>query len=166
MKVVSLNHFYEDQKQCLGTLTVPGIDIFVCKTLELAWNNNANNISRIKSGHKYLCKWTRSNRISKLHLDRWLKKNPGKTAADCPHEEKNIYTYEVFELDGSNVIGRAGIRIHSANYFFELKGCIALGDTHKDLNIDGHLDVVHSGNTVAKFAKIMNYENFILDIAA
>ena len=143
--------------QTLGRINDKQLPFF-CHTLELPWKDNKNQVSCIPAD-KYLCKWTRSNRISGLHLQRWLKKNPGKTVEDCPDSEKNVYTYELF-----NVKGRTGIRIHSANYFFDLKGCIAFGDALKDINIDSHLDVIHSGKTIELFAAMMNYQDFYLDI--
>lgn len=140
MKTVTLKRFYDDAKQSLGTWTAPlDREVFVCKTLELGWLDNQSNVSCIPKG-TYVCKWTRSNRLSK-------------------EAGKSVFTYEVL-----NVPGRAGIRIHSANYFFQLLGCIALGDAHKDINLDGKLDVIHSGVTCAKFAKLMNYEDFYLSI--
>ena len=138
--MVILNRFTDDGKQSLGTWTLQNAkELFVCKTLELGWHDNENNISCIPAG-EYTCKWTRSNRLS--------------TAAG-----HDVFTYEVL-----NVPNRAGIRIHSANYFYQLLGCIALGDAHKDINSDGHLDVEHSGATVAKFAEIMGYGEFRLRV--
>lgn len=161
MKIVHLQHHSENEKQTLGVLTVDlGGELFVAKTLELGWHDNKSNISRIPAG-RYLTRWTRSTRLSNESLNRWLLKNPGKLTMDAPDEIKNVYTYEV-----TGVPGRAGIRIHSANYFHQLRGCIALGSALKDINADGQLDVVHSGNTVDNFNKAMNHEDFWLDIAA
>lgn len=130
-----------NDKQTLGILTAVNTEdkVFVCKTLELAWKENKPDISCIPSGI-YECKYTRSNRLSKL-------------------KGRDFYTYEVL-----GVKGRAGIRIHAANYFFQLLGCIALGSAHKDINLDQQLDVVHSGKTISEFEKFMNYENFVLRI--
>lgn len=126
-------------KQSLGTLIYAQPELFVCKTLELPWKLNQNNISCIPTGI-YTCIWTRSNRLSTLA------------------------GYDVFTYELSGVQGRLGIRIHSANYFYQLLGCIALGDTLKDINLDGQLDVIHSGATVDKFNTLMNKENFELRI--
>lgn len=69
------------------------------------------------------------------------------------------HTYEILDVPG-----RSGIRIHSANYATQLLGCIALGSALKDINNDGHQDVIHSGNTMEEFEKIMSYESFELEI--
>ena len=69
------------------------------------------------------------------------------------------YTYEV-----QNVPKRTGIRLHSANYFYQLKGCIALGSSLKDLDGDGQLDMVNSMIARDAFEIIMDREDFTLVI--
>lgn len=69
------------------------------------------------------------------------------------------FTYEII-----NVPGRAGIRIHSANFTKQLLGCIALGDIQKDINGDGTTDILHSGATLEKFEELMNKQHFKLKI--
>lgn len=136
MKKVILTRTPGDEKQTLGTLTTDG---FTCKSLELPDKNNAPRVSCIPLG-TYVCKYTKSPLFSK---------NAG----------KDVFTYAVL-----NVPNRAGIRIHSANYARQLLGCVALGSSHKDLDIDGQLDVIHSGDTMRAFEKHMNYEPFELTI--
>jgi hypothetical protein len=140
-KKVKVFRLFKDEKQTLGVLTVTDNTgpVLVARTLELADKNNANNISCIIPG-KYICKYTKSASFS--------------AAKGAP-----VYTYEI-----TSVPGRAGVRIHSANYFSQLRGCIALGDSHKDINADGELDVIHSGDTVTSFERLMNYEDFELEI--
>jgi hypothetical protein len=94
------------------------------------------NMNNISSIPKgvYLCKWTKSPRLGRN-------------------------TYEVM-----NVPGRAGIRIHPANYAYELHGCIALGSAYKDLNLDGLNDVIHSGDTCKRFEETLLGEDFTLTI--
>ena len=142
MKDVNLNRFSGNTKQTLGTLSFIKDDgqLFVCKTLELAWKNNQSNISCIPPG-SYTCKYTRSNRLSNL-------------------KGRDFFTYEVL-----NVPGRAGIRIHSANHFFQLLGCIALGDAHKDINADSELDVIHSGATITAMEEQLQRKDFRLIIS-
>lgn len=47
-----------------------------------------------------------------------------------------------------DVEGRSGVRIHSANYFYDIEGCIALGAEFKDLNQDNELDITESRKSV------------------
>lgn len=70
------------------------------------------------------------------------------------------YTYEV-----QNVLGRSGIRIHSFNYFSEVKGCIGLGSGLSDLNNDGQLDIVNSTKTISDFENFMGRKPFKLKIS-
>jgi len=140
MKDVYIIRGLSDLKQTLGVLIAPAVpELFVCKTLELSWQNNASNISCIPKGN-YLCKYTQSARMTQ--------------AAGKP-----VFTYEIL-----NVPFRAGIRIHSANYFNQLLGCISLGDVHKDINLDGELDVIHSGVTIQAFVNLMDKEDFTIHI--
>jgi hypothetical protein len=139
MKEVTLKRFSDDTKQTLGVLSFVKDDgqLFVCKTLELPWKNNQNSVSCIPVGG-YVCKYTRSNRMS----------------AQKGHD---VFTYEVL-----NVPNRAGIRIHSANFFSQLLGCVALGDAHKDINNDKEPDVIHSGATIANFENQLGKQDFKL----
>lgn len=136
MKKVTITRTFGNDKQTLGVLTTDG---FTCKSLELPDKKNASRVSCIPEG-VYICKYTKSPLFSK---------NAG----------KDVFTYAVL-----NVPKRAGIRIHSANYARQLLGCIALGAAHKDLDIDGQLDVIHSGDTIRKFEEVMNKEDFELTI--
>lgn len=138
MKIATVTRVPSDEWQTLGILKC---ETFIAKTLELAWKENQNNISCIPTG-EYICKYSRSNRIS-------------------AQTGKDYFTYEIL-----NVVNRGGVRIHSANYFHQLRGCIALGDKDKsiDLDKDGKSDIVHSGATIAAFEKFLNYEDFKLII--
>lgn len=115
------------QSQTIGTLEVVngGVELFSCMTLELAWNNNAKQISCIPYG-EYSCE----------------KKEP--TAA-IPYQHVTVL----------NVRDRSGIAIHKANYASQLRGCIAVGDKHVDMNKDGNLDVTNSSNTFKKLMEIL-----------
>lgn len=68
-------------------------------------------------------------------------------------------TYEIQEVPN-----RSGIRIHSANYFSDLLGCIALGSGTADINNDGQLDVINSRNTITAFEAFMKKASFVLII--
>jgi len=66
-------------------------------------------------------------------------------------------TYEV-----KNVKGRTGIRIHSGNFFYNIQGCILLGDKYGDVNKDKSADILNSTITVKAFEKHMLYKPYKL----
>lgn len=82
----------------------------------------------------YECKWTFSPRMLK-------------------------YTYEV-----TNVPNRGGIRLHVANFWSELLGCISLGTGFADINKDGQTDLTGSRIAVDSFNKLMGGKPFRLII--
>lgn len=61
-----------------------------------------------------------------------------------------------FEL--ISVKNRDKILIHVANFVRELKGCIAVGSAHKDIDNDGTKDLINSRKTLNKLNAIMPYE--------
>lgn len=136
MKTVLLTRVKDDTKETQGVLSC---EEFKCDTVELPWKGNQNSISCIPKGN-YVCKYTRSGRLSQV-------------------SGHDYFTYEVF-----NVPNRAGIRIHSANYFHQLLGCIALGNKTSDIDKDGEDDIANSKITIEAFEKFMNKEPFILKI--
>jgi hypothetical protein len=141
-KKVQVFRTFENESQTLGVITVTdpkeGV-VFVARTLELPDKNNANSVSRILAG-KYLCKYTRSNSFSQS-------------------AGKDVYTYEI-----TSVPNRSGVRIHSANFFSQLRGCISMGDAHRDINADTNPDVTNSGRAIFEFEKVLNKEDFELEI--
>jgi hypothetical protein len=62
-----------------------------------------------------------------------------------------------------DVPGRDFILIHPANYVTELRGCIAPGKTHQDINGDGVKDITSSKDTLRGLLMLMDDE-FILTI--
>ena len=55
----------------------------------------------------------------------------------------------LWEIKG--VPNRSETKFHSANYWYQLKGCIALGQRVIDINNDGYCDVTNSKNTMIQF---------------
>ena len=135
-----LSREHSDEHQTLGVITtMNGDKLWSAHTLELKWEANINNVSCIPTGI-YLCKYTRSNRLS----------------ASAGHD---VFTYEVM-----NVPHRAGIRFHSANFARQLLGCIALGNSVLDIDGDGVMDIAGSRDAIRKFEEIMNRNDFTLII--
>lgn len=50
---------------------------------------------------------------------------------------------------------RSEAKIHVANFYTELNGCIAVGDMHLYINDDDFLDVRNSSNTLERFHRAM-----------
>ena len=68
-------------------------------------------------------------------------------------EYSNRFRKDLWEI--YNVPNRSECKIHAANYWFQLNGCISLGKNRKDLNGDGFADVTSSRQTMALFHKAM-----------
>lgn len=67
--------------------------------------------------------------------------------------------------DHYHVLGvpnRELILIHPANYVNQLKGCIAVGKTHADLDKDGVIDVTSSRDTMQALLSIIKNNKFNL----
>ena len=98
--------------------------IFECKTVELEWKNNQNNISCIPTGYYTL-----------------------------KYEWSNKFNQKLWELKG--VPGRSEAKIHVANFYTQIQGCIAVGDMHIHLNSDPYPDVRNSRNTLNRLHDAM-----------
>lgn len=66
-----------------------------------------------------------------------------------PRFRKNLW--ELYDVPG-----RSECKFHVANYWYQLNGCIALGNKHKDINSDGDPDVTSSRITMKKFESILS----------
>jgi hypothetical protein len=62
----------------------------------------------------------------------------------------SMYLWELKEVPG-----RSECKIHAANYWYQLNGCIAPGDQHIDINGDTYNDVRNSVKTLLRFHKAM-----------
>jgi len=64
---------------------------------------------------------------------------------------------DLWEL--KNVPHRGEVKIHPANYWYQLQGCIALGLRLKNMNRDGYYDLTRSAATVKDFHYLMRNES-------
>lgn len=78
-------------------------------------------------------------------------------------EYSNRFKMKLWEI--KSVPGRAECKFHAANYWFQLNGCIALGQSLAKLNADNYNDITNSKKTMAAFHKALaNYTEAILII--
>jgi len=63
-----------------------------------------------------------------------------------------------------NVPNRSGVRIHAGNFFFNVDGCILLGETYGDINHDAWADILNSRATVKKMEDFLQRKPFTLEI--
>lgn len=54
-----------------------------------------------------------------------------------------------------NVPNRSECKIHAANYWFQLNGCISPGMSLSDINEDGYIDVKRSVDALNELHKVM-----------
>ena len=132
---VKLERFPSSEKQTLGIITVC-YDYFVgdilcaLMTLELPRKQNQKRISCIPPGNYTLHPHT----SPKFGQCLWVK-----------------------AADNNPVLvgGRSEILIHSANYHFQLLGCIAPGLFLADINNDGEKDVNMSGAAMSVLSRLI-----------
>jgi len=72
-------------------------------------------------------------------------------------EPSNKFNRDLWELKG--VPNRIEAKIHVANYFTEIEGCIGVGDLHIDMNSDGIPDVRNSADTLNRLHDIMSTQS-------
>ena len=71
-------------------------------------------------------------------------------------EWSNRFKTDLWEI--KNVPARSECKFHSANYWYQLNGCIALGRSLADINKDGYQDVTSSKSTMKAFHKALEGE--------
>ena len=108
-------------------------DELICHTLELPWQGNERRISCIPEGFYNVIK----------------------------QKASNTRPYDFFRI--TNVQGRSGILIHKITYVKDLLGCIGVGMELKDLNRDGTVDMIRSGEALSKLMSILP-DQFTLNI--
>lgn len=98
--------------------------------------------------------------FSALSLERgWQDNKPNIScvpagAYTLKYEYSERFKKHLWEL--KNVTGRTECKFHSANYWYQLNGCISLGLKYKDLNRDNYRDVTNSTNTMKAFESVLN----------
>ena len=78
-------------------------------------------------------------------------------------EYSNRFKKFLWEIKG--VPGRSETKFHAANFWFQLNGCVALGQSLAKLNADNYNDITNSKKTMASFhAALTKYTEAILII--
>lgn len=73
------------------------------------------------------------------------------------------FDMKLWELKG--VPGRSEAKIHTANYYRQLNGCIAIGDLWLDIDGDGYPDIRNSRKTLERLHSVLEpYQNETLII--
>ena len=72
----------------------------------------------------------------------------------CVLEYSNKFDCDLWEI--KDVPNRSECKFHSANYWHDLNGCIALGTSYADIDNDGFRDVLNSRNTMSEFHKVLS----------
>lgn len=73
---------------------------------------------------------------------------------DLVYEYSDRFGQMLWEI--KDVPCRTECKFHSANYWHELNGCVALGVFPRDINNDGYIDVTSSRKTLSAFEKILS----------
>ena len=75
---------------------------------------------------------------------------------DCILERSDRFDTDLWELKG--VPGRAECKFHTANYWKQLEGCIALGKDRQYIDGDEIVDITSSSKTMEAFHKALQGE--------
>lgn len=123
--------------QTLGELLVYDDDtgkvLFDAKTMELDMDGNKEGESCIPYGTYELIP---------------LKNRPD-------HVKFSMQNYGYFPYLVKNVPNRTGILLHHANFYDDLLGCVAPGESFYDIDSDGHKDVTNSIATMKELNKVV-----------
>lgn len=71
-------------------------------------------------------------------------------------EHSNRFKKKLWEI--KDVPNRSECKFHAANYWFQLNGCVALGQRILDINADGYCDVTNSNATMQQFHNCFGYD--------
>ena len=123
MKTIHINRYYNNSKQTLG----------VCTVFD---EENRPIFTGISLERGWLDNQSNISSIPKGH---YL----------CILEYSNRFKMDLWEIKG--VPNRSECKFHSANYWHQLSGCIALGNRVLDLDKDGYYDISSSQKTMQSF---------------
>ena len=133
MYTAIIQRYWSDESQTLGTLTL--------------LDNNLNPI------------------FAAISLERGWQDNKPNVSSVPVGEYKCVYEYSpafernLWEL--KDVPNRSECKFHTSNYWNQLNGCIALGDTAENIGQDFRLDVTNSGDTMETFHRLLKNESEI-----
>ncbi len=133
MYTAIIQRYWSDESQTLGTLTL--------------LDNNLNPI------------------FAAISLERgWQDNQPNVSSVPigeylCVYEYSPAFERNLWEL--KDVPNRSECKFHTSNYWNQLNGCIALGDTAENIGQDFRLDVTNSGNTMETFHRLLRNESEI-----
>ena len=135
--IIQINRYNQDENQTLGTCTIFGED----------------NLPLFTS----------------LSLERGWRNNEQNISCIPKGEYKVVLEYSnrfkknLWEIKG--VDNRSECKFHSANYWYQLNGCISLGLRLAKLNKDNYYDITSSNMTMTAFHNALNkYEEVVLII--
>ena len=93
--------------------------------------------------------------FSAISLERGWRNNESNVSCIPPGIYDVVLEYspkfdtELWEIKG--VENRSECKFHSANYWYELNGCISLGNAVGDINGDNYTDILNSRDTMQIF---------------
>jgi hypothetical protein len=130
MKTLVIQRYWSDNYQTLGTMVM--------------LDNDMNPI------------------FTAISLERGWQDNKPNLSSVPAGEYKCLYEYSpkfkrnLWEL--KDVPNRSECKFHASNYWNQLNGCIALGDTAENIGQDFRLDVTNSGDTMETFHRLLKNE--------
>ena len=60
-----------------------------------------------------------------------------------------------------DVPNRSEILIHAANFFYDLRGCIAIGKDLYDIDKDGHIDATSSRDSLTELMELLDNQTVV-----
>lgn len=98
--------------------------------------------------------------FSAISLERGWRNNEVDVSCIPIGEYELVYEYsdrfEEYLWEIKDVPCRTECKFHSANYWYQLNGCITLGVFPRDINNDGYIDVLSSRKTLTAFEKVLS----------